>query len=96
MESGAVNCGQLGYLAQDTVGAAGTQTEGVGVCVVVEVDVIVGVGVVVEVGVAVDVANVVGVSVVVGAPVLQSRLKNLRPVPTLGLTFAAVKGTLAR
>ena len=91
-----MNCGQLGYLTQDTVGAAGTQTEGVGVGVVVELGVIVEIGVAVEDGVIVDVANVVGVSVVVGAPVLQSRLKNFRPVPTLGLTFAAVNSTLAR
>lgn len=57
-----VNCGQFGYLTQDTVGAAGTQTEGVGVGVVVVVDV------------DVDVASVVGAAVVAGALVPQSRL----------------------
>ena len=55
-----VNCGPLEYLTQDTVGAAGTQTEGVGVGVVVEVEV--------------DVASVVGAAVVAGALVPQSRL----------------------
>jgi len=57
-----VNWGHSGYLTQNTVGAAGTQTEGVGVGVVVVVDV------------DVDVANVVGGSVVTGAFVPQSRL----------------------
>ena len=57
-----MNWGHSGYLTQNTVGAAGTQTEGVGVGVVVVVDV------------DVDVANVVGGSVVTGAFVPQSRL----------------------
>ena len=61
-----MNWGHSGYLTQNTVGAAGTQTEGVGVGV--------GVGVVVVVDVDVDVANVVGGSVVTGAFVPQSRL----------------------
>lgn len=57
-DSGVVNCWQSGYLTQETVGAAGTQTEGVGVGVVVDV----------------DVANVVGGAVVTGALASQSRL----------------------
>ena len=55
-----MDCSHSGNAWQDTVGAAGTQTEGVGVGVVVDVNV--------------DVASVVGGAVVTGALIPQSRL----------------------